>query len=164
MFGVVAWYYRWLAIAALVAAVAGFGALQMHEHDQKAYNELSAEYVQFKATVAAQGAAAQKKADADKLADKQSKEKADANHAKTVADLNAGITRLRALHDNGPAGSGVPAALPGSGRPDLACFDRAEYQQAYRSLVAEIRGQSDEGTAGTVDLDTAKLWAQTRRQ
>lgn len=116
------------------------------------------EYSQFVAEVKAKGEAAQKAAQEQELKDKKAKEKADHENAvnrKRIADLTK---RLRER----PAGSGVPAAPAGSRRPDLACFDRAEFERAYGTLVARLRELADEGTAATIDLDTAKEWASPR--
>jgi hypothetical protein len=116
-----------------------------------------AELAKFRAEVAATGEVAKLEAAAKEAADKSRKEKADAEHERTVADLRATVGRLRAER---PSSSFVPAAPAGSSRPDLICFDRAEYQRADGVLTAGARGLADEGTAATVDLDTAKRWGQ----
>lgn len=113
----------------------------------------------FVAKTEALGAEAQRRADQQKADDKLAKEKADADNLKTVAALNGAIVGLRNAR---PAGNLVPAAPAGSRRPDLICFDRQAYQSAYGGLVKELRGIADEGTAATVNLDTAKLWAQSK--
>ena len=53
----------------------------------------------------------------------------------------------------------VAAAPAGSRSPGLACFDRAELEQALRRLDAGISGLIDEGDAGAVGLNVARSWA-----
>lgn len=121
------------------------------------YQAEKVEFDKFVAKTEALGIAAQAKADQQKADDKLAKEKADATNAQTVTALAATITGLR---NSRPAGNLVPAAPAGSKRPDLICFDREAYKSAYGGLVKDLRGIADEGTAATVNLDTAKLWAQ----
>ena len=93
--------------------------------------------------------------------DKLAKGKADEQNRMVIATLTSTISGLR--QQRASAGGGqLPAAPAGAKRPDLICFDRQAYQSAYGGLVTEVRGLADEGTASTVNLDTAKLWAQAR--
>jgi len=91
-------------------------------------------------------------------------EKANADHAKVMADFNARIARMR--QPTNTTSYSLPAAPAASSRPDLACFQRADFERESRELIeqlrAGIRGLADEGTAATVDLDSAKLWGQRR--
>ena len=91
------------------------------------------------------------------------KERADEENARQHAADIATILRLRRAATN-PSSSVLPAAPTGSSRPDLICFDRAEYQRedgnALGILFAGARSLADEGTAATVDLNTAKNWAK----
>lgn len=123
------------------------------------YAAEKAEFDKFVAKTEALGIAAQAKADQQKADDKLAKEKADANNAQTVAALTFTIDRMR---NSRPAGNLVPAAPAGSKRPDLICFDREAYKSAYGGLVKELRGLADEGTKSTIDLNTAKTWAQKK--
>ena len=88
---------------------------------------------------------------------KGEKEKADVENKRTMDELTARIKRLRAASGVGR----VPPAPPASRRPDLAAFDRADYERAYRELVQEIRGIADEGTADAVALNTARAWSNS---
>lgn len=115
--------------------------------------------IDFIASQKALGEEAAKKAALQQASDKLKKDTADAENAKRIADLNGTIGRLRKQRDSAGAGR-LPPAPAGSTRVDLACFDRAEYQRAYGEFVARLRGLADEGTAATVDLDSAKKWAQ----
>ena len=117
-------------------------------------------YDSFKAQVKVEGEEAQKKAAAQEMSDKLRKDTADAENKATVASLTADIAKLR--HDRDSArGDFLPAAPAGSSRPDLSCYDRAALESALGGFIAEIRGYADEGAAATVDLDTAKKWAQS---
>lgn len=150
--------------AALVLAIAAGGAWAMHHWDageladQKlATAKVQADFDKFKADTAKAGEVAQAKAIDQAKADKLAKDQADAQHTRTVAALNLTINGLRNQH---PSSSFVPAAPAGASRPDLICFDRAAYIAADGDFTAGARGLADEGAAATVDLDTAKGWAQ----
>lgn len=140
----------------LLAVTLCFMAAYFYGHHQ-GFKEEKAEYDAFVVKVDAAGREAQLKADQQKAEDKLAKEKADDENRKTIAALTGTITSLR---NSRPAGNLVPPAPAGSKRPDLVCFDRSSYQSAYGGLVKEVRGLSDEGTAATVDLNTAKAWAR----
>src|SRR6185295_17263030 len=90
--------------------------------------------------------------------DKDRKRKADEENKHTRADLAAVTRKLRER----PGGGQLPPAPADTKRPQLACFDRAELERAYGELVKELRGGADEGSACTVDLNTAKAWGQGR--
>ena len=110
----------------------------------------------FTQEVKAKGLAAQKAADKKAKEDKAKKDAIDKKHKTELASFRARIKRLRA-HSSG---DGVPAVPASTSRPDLICFDRADYKRAYGEFRAEIRGLADEGTENTVALDSAKEWAQ----
>lgn len=146
-----------IVIGILVLGNVIFGKLYLHETREVA--RVETEYASFKAETKALGDKAAKEAATKEAQDKAAKEKADAEHQATVARLTADIKRLRADADR-TRGSFVPAAPAASVRPDLACFDRTALESAVRDFVGEIRGQVDQGTAATVDLDNAKAWAR----
>lgn len=154
---------KWGIIAALVLSAMAWSAMKMHQHDQVVYDELAREYGIFKAGVAAAGEKAERDRQARIKEDKKAKEKADAENARTVADLRSTIAGLRGAN---PSRSVLPAVPSGSSRPDLACFDREQYLREDGVLTAKLfagaRGLADEGTASTVDLNTAKRWGQGR--
>lgn len=157
------WWGRWIAIALLVVAVAGFGAMKMHKHDQIAYDALQGEYTVFKADVKANGEAATRAAIWQAHVDEMNKEKADAENATTTANLAIALNSLRRTADN--SSHDLPAAPASSVRPDLACFDRGLLERGNgeldKRLVEGARRIADKGTASTVGLDTAKRWAVT---
>lgn len=150
---------KWGVIVALALACMGFGAVKMHEHDQKKYDTLETQFETFKAKTAALGEAAIAAAKAQAAADKLKQEKTDVDREKVILKLTADIKRMRADADSA-RGSFVPAAPATTSRPDLACFDRAALESALRGFVEDARGLADEGTAATIDLDSAKRWAQ----
>lgn len=118
------------------------------------------QFREFRTQVATNAAVAKMRAEIQTKNDVAVKEKADEDYRRTTDALRADIKRLRDLR---PAGSGLPAASAGSSRPDLACFDRAEYLRADGEFVEAARRLADEGTANAVGLDTAKEWELNRR-
>ena len=112
----------------------------------------------YQAVVKAVGEAQEANTKLRIAADKQRKEKADAKLTKDIAGFKRTIAGLRR---DRPSSSFVPAAPAGSSRPDLICFDRAEYQRADGSFTEGARRLADEGTESTLGLDAAKAWAQT---
>jgi hypothetical protein len=137
----------------------GFGAFKMHEHDQKAYNELAREFGEFKGKVAALGEKAKADALAQQAADKKRKEDADAQNARTHADDQRTIASLRNERDRA-RGRLLPSTGPIASGADVTCFDRPIVERAYGELVTALRGLADEGAAAVIDLNTAKRWAQ----
>jgi hypothetical protein len=57
----------------------------------------------------------------------------------------------------------APAAPAGSRSPGLACFDRAELEQALQRFDAGISGLFDEGDTDAVGLNVARSWAASIR-
>lgn len=149
------WLVKWGLILSMVVAGMGYGAVKMHAHDKIAYDKLNSQFVTFKTQVQANGRIAQDHAKAVDAANaKLIKDNDEKNLRQHNADINT-IVRLRRDRDSASSG-GVPKAPPNSPRPDLICFDREAYKSAYGELVAEVRGLADEGTANTIDLDSAK--------
>jgi Tfp pilus assembly protein PilX len=146
--------WRTLAVLALVAVLGAYG-LTMRLQRDAARTELAT----FKEQVAEAAQRQTEQALKRTIADEKRKEEADAAHAQTVSALNARIAGLRARH---PDSGFVPPAPATTSRPDLACFDRAEYQRADGAFTAEARGLADEGATAAIDLDAAKVWAQGR--
>ena len=118
-----------------------------------------AEYAKFVGGVEALGKAAEKSAKDQAMRDKLFKENADAENKRTTDTLRATVKRLR---DANPGRSILPPAPSGASRPDLACYARPEYLGATGNFIEGLRKLADEGTAATVDLDTAKGWAKAR--
>ena len=121
---------------------------------------VQAKYDGFVATVKAEGDAATKLAEAAAAEDKRKKESSDHEYQITLAGLRADNKRLR----DARAGSRiVPAAPAGSRSPGLACFDRAELEQALQRFDAGIAGLFDEGDTDAVGLNVARSWAASIR-
>lgn len=117
---------------------------------------LQAKYDGFVATTKAEGEAAKKLADAKAAEDKRKKESSDHEYETTIASLRADVKRMR---DDRTRGSFVPAAPAGSRNPGIACFDRAELEQAIRRFDAGVSGLVEQGDADAVGLNVARSWA-----
>ena len=143
----------WLG-AALVA-VGIYAKVQNLEKQQA-----EATLAQFRADVDSEAAKSKVAAAKKEVADLERMASADAENRRTTDMLRVTVKRLR---DSAASSARLPEAPAASTRPDLACFDRAEYQRedgiATAKLLAGARSLADEGTAATVDLDTAKKWA-----
>lgn len=130
---------------------------------QREVATLKNEFAAFKGGVAALGEKAKADALAKQTADKERKDKADAENKRTADALRADIERLRLERDRANRRL-LPAAPSGSKCPEgQACFDRAELEREIRGRMDEVRAELrklvDEGSAVTIDLDTAKRWA-----
>lgn len=90
--------------------------------------------------------------------DKATKEALDVKNQEVKRITADNVRLMRESRNSG--GGKLPAIPTGTSRPDLACFDRAEYQRAYGEFIAEIRGFADEGAACTIDLNTSKEWVR----
>lgn len=119
-------------------------------------SEHAAFVAQVKAAGDAQNAAA-------KLKDAENQTRMERANSENATAKSRLAIALNSLRQSNPGRSELPPAPAGSSRPDLACFDRAEYLRAdgiaTQKLFAGARGLADEGAAATVDLDTAKRWA-----
>ena len=149
----------WIALVAFLSGLATGGgtAWTVQGYRLKA---VQSEYNGFVSTTKAQGESAKKEAARQKAIDQSNKEQADHENQTTIASLRADIKRLR---DARSGGGFVPAATAGASRPDLACFDRSELESALRDLDRGVQGLVDEGSETTVNLDTAKKWANLQR-
>ena len=156
--------WRLAGYAILAAGLFGAGAYWMHGRATAKYDRLNAEYNQFKGGVEMAGRLAKVAADKQALADRQAKEKADEENRTALAAANARIAKLRALAaQRNSRGGSVSAAPAGSHCPDgQVCFDRAEYQRAVGEFDSGARRLADEGAKVTVDLNTAREWANRR--
>lgn len=117
---------------------------------------LQAKYDGFVATTKAEGEAAKQLAEAQAAKDKRKKESSDHEYQTTIANLRADVKRMR---DDRTRGRFVPAAPASSRNPGIACFDRAELEQAIRRLDSGVSGLLEQGDADAVGLNTARAWA-----
>src|SRR3990167_9306543 len=118
---------------------------------------VKAEDAEFKGGVEALGKAPEQAAKVKEAKDKLAKEKADADKKRLTTDLAATVKRLR---DARASRSFVPSAPAASTRPDFACFDRKALESAIGGFIEEARTIADRGSEATINLDTAKKWAQ----
>ena len=145
--------YKWIGIG-VVMLVLGLAVWVQTER----LDAVKAEYAGFVAKAEAIGREQEAAAKIKDAENKAKQEKANAENARTKSALTIALNSVR---NTRPSGSFVPAAAPGAVRPDLACYDRAEYSGATGRLVEGLRGLADESTAATIDLNTAKTWAQS---
>jgi hypothetical protein len=115
------------------------------------------DHADFVATVRENGKTAQKLSDMQRDKDIARKEKADADHKKSIAGYLATIKRLR---DDSAARSFVSAPAPGASRPDIACYPRQRLDGEIRESVGEITAVLADLGAAAVELNTAKAWAK----
>ena len=151
-----------MALAAIAAGVviAGLGvALKVQS---ARLDTCKAEYATFKAEVKVLGEAAIAATKAREAADKEKKEKADVQNAKSRRDLDGIYAAYRSLRDQRAGGGRLPEAPSGSRRPDLACFDRAELTGSVGILEEGVPRITQQGDEARLDLDTAEAWAQGR--
>lgn len=145
----------WLALGAFALGVMSGSSGAWYLQSLR-LGALQAEYDGFVATTKAAGEAARKEAAVKAESDRQLKESKDHEYKTTLAALRADNERLR--HERTRA-SYVPAAPAGASRPDLACFDRAELDQALRRFddgASQLVGAGDEAA---LSLTIAKSWA-----
>ena len=81
----------------------------------------------------------------------------DNENATAHAALAAVSKRLR---DRDSRRGLVPPATPGASRPDLACYNRAELDDALRAFTGSVGELVIEGESSTIDLDTGKAWVK----
>ena len=145
-------------IAALVVVAAG-GMLSSYTYHHK-FKSVQGEYAHFAADVKAKGELAAEHAkvvDADNV---KRKELSDDEYNKTLAALTADNERLR---NSSARISIVPQASPASKRPELACFDRAELEQATRRLDEGLSGIAAAGDERTIMLNAARAWGASTK-
>lgn len=128
------------------------------DHYRAKYEAEHAAFQAFVEKVRLQGEAAEREVAAKTAADKLAKEKSDAETSAALATLAGSIGRLRNERDRA-IGRFVSAAAPCAASPQGA--DRsAEYERAYRALVAGLRAIGDESDRRIVKLNGAKEWAR----
>lgn len=147
-----------VALYAAIGAVAVMGAMGIAlKIKSSQLDACRAEYTAFRTETKRLGEA-QDKANREKESrDRKEKETTDARHKATVAGLNRELERVRDLHARS---SLTPQASATTRRPDLACFDRAEFARALSVFEGEVEAIVGEGAARAIELDLAKEWAQ----
>ena len=153
----------WAAIAAGVVIV-GLGIAVKVQTSR--LDAVKAEYAQFKGGVQAIGEAAKIATAAREAADKDKKERADAENLRAKRDLAGVYSAYRSLRDQRARGSVLPEAAPGSTGAATACFDRSALDRGMADADGVLQQGAEKillrGDAAIVDLNTAKSWAQGR--
>ncbi len=148
------------ALATLFALGLTFGSSGAWWVQEQRMAATQARFDSFVGTVKAEGKAAKTLAEAKAAEDKRTKESSDHEYQITLAGLRADNKRLR---DARASSRIVPAAPAGSRSPDLACFDRAELEQALQRFDSGIAGLFDEGDTDAIGLNVARSWATSIR-
>ena len=116
-----------------------------------------AEYATFVAQTKALGEIAQVKADKQNADFKLLKETVDRETKLNNDKLALAAKRLR---DNNTHRSYLPGITAGSKHPDIACFDRADFDAATRELARSVSEIAIQGEQATIDLDAGKTWVK----
>jgi hypothetical protein len=140
---------RWAILALACAALFGYGYVKGH-------HSAELDFERFKAKQEALAAEQQAHTDKRIAADIANKQETDHAHEVTISNLRDLAKRVRV---NKPNPLELPAAAANTQRPELACFDRAEFDRASGILAGRIRDLAAEGSEATVDLNAAKQWA-----
>ena len=146
----------WAAIAAGAVIVALGIALKVQTGR---LDNCKDEHALFVAQTKALGDAQNERAKQQELADRTRKEKTDAEAAKTRRDMAGVYDAYRKLRDSNSRRSELPAAPSGSKRPDLSCFDRAEFARSVGIIEEGVPRITEQGDAATLDLNAARAWA-----
>lgn len=104
------------------------------------------------------GEIVQAKSDTITVTQEKAKEVADVDYKEDFARLNAELKRLR---NERSRTSYTPAAPANSSRPDLACFDRAEFDFALQHLIGGVPTLTEEGDQNTARLVSGMKWAHS---
>lgn len=140
----------WVSVGAILVLSLGLMV------QTKRLDSLQKEYGNFVVSTQVQGDATKKLAEASNKANKLNRDKVNAENKNLKSSIAIVLNSLRTQHS---ASSFVPGISEGSKRPDLLCFDRAEYIRADGEFTTAARRLSDEGTEATIDLNSAKTWA-----
>lgn len=153
-----------LAIA--LAAASGFGWLQTHRLGSAKAEivAVQATFDAFKAQVAAEGRAAQEKADKAVAAQKQQVAQLEVQHEKDLVDYGNSIRASeQRMRDAVSAGGGVVPNSPGSsGQPQATvCFDRATLaggiNAGFQRFAGRYSGLLREGGEAAISLRACLL-------
>ncbi len=121
------------------------------------------EFDQFKDKVKTEGEIAQKASDATKARQEKEKQDADQDWSKRVAVLTSDNNELREQASHTPS-SFLSTPEANSLRPDLTCYDRAEFDTTLQRYVQQSRIGAEnllaEGDQTTLSLNVGKEWAQ----
>lgn len=141
--------WSWIALGFMVISLFAGCEHKRAEHWKEKHQSFVAH---VKAIGEDQERATKRKIREDQLA----KEKANEENRRSVATLNATISRMRAER----ARTGIlPPIPPGSPSPESAAFNRVELERTLREFTESAAGLAEEGDRAIVDLNSAKKWA-----
>ena len=121
-------------------------------------DKLHSEFHTFVAKTQKLGEEAQKRAEEKDAQNQLAKETADNEYQTRFNALNADIERLRKSRTSS---SIVPKASATTKRPDLACFDRAEFISAIQRLDDAVFKLVNQGDERALEIGIAKEWANS---
>lgn len=147
---------NWGLVACAFALGLIVGVVPVWKYQAARIDAIQAKYDGFVATVKAEGDAAQKIADNARAEDERNKERTNREYQTTIDTLRDDVKRLR---DERTRRNYVPTAPTGSRSPNLACFDRAELEQALRRFDERVTGLIAEGDEARVGLNVSRSWA-----
>ena len=136
----------------VIAGLVSLGALGYITHCEYVKKDRA----NFISSLEQQAADQKKRNDERTKQDIQDKEQADAAREKERNNFHATINRLRNERTHS---SSVPPTTTTSSRPDLSCFDRAEFVTAVGNLEAGMEAIAGKGAEATIDLNSGKSWA-----
>ena len=138
-------------LAALLLALAGWWLYS------KGADSVQVKFDAYVLEARVQGEVAEKEAKVKEASDKAKQLKANHENNAALAALRADIKRMR---DSRSTSSYLPSAPASASRPDLTCFDRTELESTIRAFDTGLQVLVDAGSEATVNLNTAKQWAQ----
>lgn len=144
------WLYAGLFAVGVVIGAGGAWKVMSWRID-----EIKKEYASFVAQTEALGKQAQAEAAAKETQYKQAQKEADIEYKNNLDHLRADNVKL--LQARSRSGY-VPAAPRSTRRPDLACFDRAEFTTAIRRLDAGVSDLIEKGSESIVRLQNSQAW------
>lgn len=146
------------AYAAIAAFVAISGLSVWGWFQTQRLASCKQEFQAFQATVKAEGEAA--KAEAKRIEAENNAKKA--KYDKQINALRADNAILSQRLRNSAAESSLPAAAPGAGQSQTACFDRGILDDAIRAFTAGTAAIATEGQQAVDELNNARAWAADR--
>lgn len=156
-----------IAVLVIITLILSFGFYAGSRWQSAKTERVKAEFDKFvmDANLAAEKQDGKTKLENQRL--QSAKELSDEENARARDSLAFYARRLRELTEKSASGSIMPGPPTNTSNPSLTCFDRAELDGAdatYRAGEADRRARIQEivrkGAAATVDLNSAKQWAQ----
>lgn len=148
-----------LAVAGVAGAVFGFGAAWLIQGWR--LDAAKAAFSVFRVQVEALGREAELRAKTAEIANRQAKEKADADYKKVKSDLATSYAAYRKLRDNANSGGGgMPEAPRVTSDTNRTCFDTTQLTRAMGVLETGIPNITEQGDVARNRLIEAMNWAK----